>query len=192
MAASCSAPCWSALHCASRSGSNTGSSGPGRRGRRRAPAGRAARLVDHGAGHASGRATGVRRAVGGRRRLVGAGACVLRRRDRRTRAGLQPDDRATARAARPHRAGRARRGLARTGAPAGPRTEESAVPAADHGREPAARPATSIPISSTRSSARAPPRCSPSCRICGRSSGSSATSPRCPGPNLSPWTRTPW
>ncbi len=60
-------------------------------------------------------------------------------RDGRARACLSNHDGTTGRSARAPRAGRACGGLARAGAPPRARAEESAVPAADHGRQPAAR-----------------------------------------------------
>ena len=75
-------------------------------------------VADGQVGHASGR------------RFVG--------RSRTAGARLQPHDRAAGGTARPHDPGRARGRVARTGAAAGARAEESAVPVADHDREFAA------------------------------------------------------
>src|SRR5262249_37297638 len=76
----------------------------------------------------------------GKLALTGTGFIVGR--DRRAGRVIQSNDQRTAFAARPPYQGGARRRLARTGPPPGARAQESAVPFAAHGREPAACQAT--------------------------------------------------
>ena len=97
----------------------------------------AQRMGGH-AGHALRRAARRRGARGGRGKLVGASSDYLQRRIWRAGFGLQPDDARIERPAPATGAGGTGCCVARTGAPSGPRAEESAVSAADHGGEPAA------------------------------------------------------
>ena len=123
-----------------------------RRGGRRHSAGARAELVGHGARHAAGAAAGRERAprwppaIGAPRSTSPPAT-----RSANWRAAFNRMTAPAGRTARAPGAGRARGRLARAGAPPGARAEESAVPAADHRREPAARPRPATPTSSTKS-----------------------------------------
>ena len=136
-----------------------------------------------------------RLAAGARRSGRGKLECPRRgrfaRRNRRPGARLQPDDARAGRAARAPGAGRARRRVARTGAAPGARAEESAVPAADHGGEPAAR-AREHPEQFDEVFRESTATLLAELANLKPSSAASAISPRCRRRSSSRWSSTSW